>query len=140
MRQRSFHSSRLAAAGLLVAGVALQACGSDATGVAGYPASGSFALIVGTSTIPVTSGATAITFIKVTRTGGLTSDIIFDATSEPGLAATVVTTSVADSFAVVFDASATLDPGTYPVIVHAAAVGAPPQRETFAVDVTAPSR
>jgi hypothetical protein len=140
MRRYPFHPSRLVPVGVLVTALAFQACDSNVTDVAGYPTNGSFVLAVGTSSIPVTSGATAITFIKVMRLGGLTSDIIYSVTGAPvGLAVTVVTTSVADSFAVVVDASTTLDPGTYPVVVNAAAVGAAPQRETFAVTVSAPA-
>jgi len=138
MLGHAFHPSRRAAVGILVFAVALQACGTDITDV-GYPTNPLFVLTVGTSEIPVTAGATATTFIKASRSGGLTGDIIFSITgARDGLAATVVTTAVADSFALVIDASMTLPEATYPIVVSAVATGAPAQHETFAVTVRAP--
>ena len=140
MARSSVHPPRLAAVGVLVFGLTVQACGSDATGVDGNPPGPAFVLTVGTSNIAVTPGATASTFIKVTRSGGLTSGIIYSVSGAPnGLAVTVVGSSVADSFTVVVDAAATLAAGAYPIVVDAAAAGASPQREALSVAVSAPA-
>jgi len=138
MQRHCFQPPRLATVGVFIAAIGLQACGSDITGIQNPPGSG-FSLTVGPSTIPLTPGATVFSFIQAKRLGGFRSDIVLSVTGAPeGLDVTVVTTAVADSFAVVFEASTTLAAARYPIVVNVTAAGAPAQRETFTAEVSAP--
>src|SRR6185295_15360420 len=125
-------SSRLAL-GVLVVAMGAQAC-SDATD----PSLGrAFTMALGTPALSLASGTTAITSIKATRRGGLTSPITYAVTGAPvGLTANVATTNQPDSSTLTIVAVAALAPGTYPLVVTATATGAASQQAPLAVTVT----
>ncbi|MEO5798071.1 MAG: hypothetical protein ABIZ70_10510 [Gemmatimonadales bacterium] len=113
----------------------LTLAGCDATLTTGG-ANPEFSFQLGTSTTAVNQGGAISTSIVATRLGGLTAGISYAITGAPnGLAATVVTTGVADSLTLTLAASATVTPGDYPLVVRATA-GAIVHVKTIHVTVT----
>jgi len=138
MPRSIFHPATLGVTGLIAVGALFQGCSSDDTDGATAPVP-QFTLTLGAATVPLVQGGNARTSIKATRSGGLTSDITYTVSGAPaGLTATIVSTGVADSSTLTVTASATLAVGTYQIVVDATALGAPAQRLTAAVTVTAP--
>jgi alpha-tubulin suppressor-like RCC1 family protein len=131
----SFRRSVAAAAALAIATV-LAACGDSITYGGGGTPNPAFALSLGTAAVPLTPGATARTFIKATRSGGLTGTISYAVSGAPaGLQVAIAATSTQDSSTVTITAAATLAAGVYPIVVNATAPGALAEQAMIAVTV-----
>jgi hypothetical protein len=127
----------VAAAATLAFVLALDACSENAItyGGGGTP-NPAFTLSLGAAAVPLTPGTTARTFIKATRSGGLTSAISFAVSGAPtGLQVAIAATSTQDSSTVTIVAAAALAAGVYPIVVSATAPGAPAQQAMVAVTV-----
>lgn len=121
---------------VLTAGIAVQACVSTTSDLGVTSPGAGFAFTLHDTEVSLTSGGSASTFIKATRTGSLTGAITYLVTGAPaGLAASVTSTSVADSSTLTVTASATLAAATYPIVVNAIAIGALPQQAQVLVTV-----
>jgi alpha-tubulin suppressor-like RCC1 family protein len=139
MRPFSRERSTLAAF-VIVASIAasVQACGGSATEIIGRTDTPAFALTVAAPVVSVAAGGTAVTSIRVERTGGLVSTITYSVTGAPaGVAVIVASTSVPDSSTLTITASPAIAAGTYSIVVNATAAGALPQQVMLAVTVTA---
>jgi alpha-tubulin suppressor-like RCC1 family protein len=135
---RFFRNSTRLLPGLLASIVFVQACGSDAATTTGTTPDPRFTMLVGMSQVAVVQSATVNTFIKATRSGGLTGPITYTVTGAPaGFTASVATTSVADSVKLDLTASATVAAGTYQIVVNGSAASAPAQQATITVSVIA---
>lgn len=121
--------------GLLISVLVVQACFTETID----PIPATFTLTPGTTSVSLAQGGSMSTFIRVTRSGGFTGAVNYALTgAPPGLSATVVPTSVADSATFAVSASASVATGSYQIVVDASALGAPPQRVVIAVTVNAP--
>jgi len=132
------HPARFLLPGLLVVVMLVQACTSDSTELSGTPPDPHFELTLGAATISLSQGSAASTSVKAIRSGGLISPITYTISGAPtGLAASVATTSVADSATLTVTASATLAAGSYQIVLSARAPDAPAQQVSIAVTVSA---
>jgi alpha-tubulin suppressor-like RCC1 family protein len=129
----SCHQPSRTALGVLIA-AAIQACDYSATYAGGNQG---FAMSLGAATMALAPGGAASTFLEVTRTGGLTSDITYTVTGAPaGLEAHVVNTTVRDSSTLTVTASPTVAAAAYSLVVNATAPGAVAQQATLVVTVS----
>jgi hypothetical protein len=97
----------------------------------------SFAISGTPAAVSLTPGTTGNTGVKVTRGNGFSGTITYAVSGLPaGLTASVTPTSVADSSQLSLTASASLTPGSYPIVVTATS-GAIVQQVTIAVTVAA---
>jgi alpha-tubulin suppressor-like RCC1 family protein len=127
--------SRATALASLAFVVAMTACDSATDAGTLGP---DFAVKLGATTTTVARGSTTSTYISATRVGGLTSPITYTVYDIPaGLAAQIASTSVPDSAILTITAPATMQEGTYPIVVRGAANGADAHLATIAVTVTA---
>ncbi|MES2304583.1 MAG: hypothetical protein V4558_03710 [Gemmatimonadota bacterium] len=105
--------------GFVAIALTLAGCDTTLTAGGGHP---EFTIAVGTAATAVTQSGSVSTSIKATRLDGLTAAIGYTVTGAPnGLAATIVTTGVADSLTLTMTASATVTPGEYVLVVRATA-------------------